>query len=212
MNVYEKLMQVQTQLKAPKGQINTFGNYKYRSCEDILEGLKPLLAEVKATLTLTDKVLQIGERFYIEATAIFTDTELGAKVEVSALARENATQKGMNDAQITGSVSSYARKYSLNGLFCIDDTKDADTLDNSTTDKPIKPTETPKGKKDIETPTDKKGSPLITEGQRKRLFALSKANVELIKEVLAKHKYAEAKNIPVSDYKIICDEIEKGAK
>ena len=212
MNVYEKLMQVQTQLKAPKGQFNTFGNYKYRSCEDILEGLKPLLAEVKATLTLTDKILQIGERFYIEATAIFTDTELGAKVEVSGLARENATQKGMNDAQITGSVSSYARKYSLNGLFCIDDTKDADTLDNSTTDKPIKPIETPKGKKDIETPTDKKGSPLITEGQRKRLFALSKANVELIKEVLAKHKYSEAKEVTVSDYKIICDEIEKGAK
>lgn len=126
MNVYEKLMNVQTKLKAPKGQFNSFGKYNYRSCEDILEGLKPLLAEFKAVLNLTDTIYQIGDRFYIKATAIFIDVEQGEKIEVSALAREDETKKGMDLAQVTGSVSSYARKYALNGLFCIDDTKDSD--------------------------------------------------------------------------------------
>ena len=134
MNVYEKLMNIQTQLKAPKSQFNTFGKYKYRNCEDILEALKPILAKVKAIVTLTDTVEHIGERFYIKATATFTDIEKGEKVEVSALAREDENKKGMDLAQVTGSVSSYARKYSLNGLFCIDDTKDADTGSNE--DKP----------------------------------------------------------------------------
>ena len=134
MNVYEKLMNIQTQLKAPKSQFNTFGKYKYRNCEDILEALKPILAKVKAIVTLTDTVEHIGERFYIKATATFTDIEKGEKVEVSALAREDENKKGMDLAQVTGSVSSYARKYSLNGLFCIDDTKDADTGFNE--DKP----------------------------------------------------------------------------
>lgn len=131
MNVYEKLMNIQTQLKAPKNQNNTFGKYKYRSCEDILEALKPLLAEMKSALTLTDTIEHIGERFYVKATATFIDIEKGEKIEVSALAREDENKKGMDLAQVTGSVSSYARKYSLNGLFCIDDTKDADTMDNS---------------------------------------------------------------------------------
>ena len=136
MNVYEKLMNVQSQLKAPKGQENTFGHYKYRSCEDILNALKPLLAEVNAILTLTDTIEHIGERFYVKATATFIDIEKGERLEVSALAREDENKKGMDLAQVTGSVSSYARKYSLNGLFCIDDTKDADTMDNKTTDTP----------------------------------------------------------------------------
>ena len=127
MNVNQKLMQVQTLLKAPKGQFNSFGKYKYRSCEDILEALKPLLSEVKATLTLTDRVLQIGERFYIEATATFTDVEKQESISVCALAREDDSKKGMDLAQVTGSVSSYSRKYSLNGLFLIDDTKDSDS-------------------------------------------------------------------------------------
>ena len=126
MNVYEKMMNVQSKLKAPKNQYNSFGKYNYRNCEDILEALKPLLAEYKAIVNLTDKIVHIEGRFYVEATAKFIDIEKGEIVEVSALAREDETKKGMDLAQVTGSVSSYARKYALNGLFCIDDTKDSD--------------------------------------------------------------------------------------
>lgn len=126
MNIYEKLMVVQSKLKAPKNQYNSFGKYNYRSCEDILEGLKPILSEVKAIVNLTDNIEMVGERYYLKATVSFIDIEKGDKIEVSALAREDETKKGMDLAQVTGSVSSYARKYALNGMFCIDDTKDAD--------------------------------------------------------------------------------------
>ena len=127
MNVYEKLTQIQSKLKAPKNQYNSFGKYNYRSCEDILEGLKPLLADVKATVILSDEIIQIGDRYYLKATAKFIDCDSGEIVEVSSLAREDETKKGMDLAQVTGSVSSYARKYALNGLFAIDDTKDSDS-------------------------------------------------------------------------------------
>ncbi|MBU3186548.1 ERF family protein [Clostridium estertheticum] len=127
MNINEKLMNIQSQLKAHKSQRNTFGKYNYRSQEDILEAVKPLLASVKAILTLSDTIEHIGDsRFYVKATATLTDAEKGEKIEVTAYAREDETQKGMASAQVTGSVSSYARKYALNGLFCIDDTKDSD--------------------------------------------------------------------------------------
>lgn len=127
MNVYEKLLKVQTELKAPKNQYNKSGNYKYRSCEDIQEGIKPLLAEVKATLVVGDELVLIGERYYIKATARFTDVESTESVENIAYAREEFTKKGMDSSQVTGATSSYARKYALNGLFCIDDVKDTDT-------------------------------------------------------------------------------------
>ena len=127
MKVQEKLMRVQSDLKAPKGQYNSFGKYKYRSCEDILEAVKPLLNQAKLTLTVSDEVTVIGNRYYIKATATVTDIETGESHSVSALAREDETKKGMDLAQVTGSVSSYARKYALNGLFCIDDTKDSDS-------------------------------------------------------------------------------------
>lgn len=129
--VYLKLMKVQKELKAPKGQFNKFGNYKYRSCEEILEGVKPLLSENKAIILLNDEIVLIGDRYYIKATATFVDAETGDKVEVSAKAREAENKKGMDASQVTGATSSYARKYALNGLLCIDDTKDADTQDNS---------------------------------------------------------------------------------
>ena len=134
MNVYEKLMKVQSKLKAPKSQNNSFGHYNYRSCEDILESLKPLLEEVGAILTLDDTVERIEDRTYIRATATFIDIEKGDNVHVCAFAREDEMLKGMSQAQVTGSVSSYARKYSLNGLFCIDDTKDPDSSDNTKKD------------------------------------------------------------------------------
>lgn len=119
------LQNIQQELKAPKGQYNSFGKYKYRSAEDILEAVKPLLGKHNAQLTLSDTIKEIGGRVYVEATATFTDgTET---VAVTAYAREPSEKKGMDDSQITGTASSYARKYALNGLFLIDDTKDADT-------------------------------------------------------------------------------------
>ena len=127
MSVYEKLSKVQTELKAPKGQYNSFGKYKYRSCEDILEAVKPLNAKHGVVLTVGDEVVEISNRFYVKATATFVDIESGEKIINTALAREDDSKKGMDGSQITGTASSYARKYCLNGLFCIDDTKDADT-------------------------------------------------------------------------------------
>lgn len=130
LNIYEKLMNVQQELKAPKGQYNSFGKYKYRSCEDILEAVKPILKENKLVLQLTDLVIPASEtRFYIKATARLIDIEATENniVENIAFAREEEEKKGMDGSQITGTASSYARKYALNGLFLIDDTKDADT-------------------------------------------------------------------------------------
>ena len=125
--IYEKLINIQTELKAPKSKHNSFGNYYYRSLEDILEGVKPFLKKYGCTLMISDIVLEIGDRFYIQAQAELIDIETGEKVINTALAREISDKRGMDGAQITGSASSYARKYCLNGLFLIDDTKDADT-------------------------------------------------------------------------------------
>lgn len=124
----KKLVAVQTALKAPKGQFNKFGGYKYRSCEDILEAVKPLLLEQGLQLTITDEPVEVGGRIYIKATATVTDGSETATV--SGYAREAETKKGMDESQITGTASSYARKYALNGLFLIDDTKDADATND----------------------------------------------------------------------------------
>ena len=125
------LQEIQSKLKAPKGQRNTFGGYNYRSCEDILEALKPVLAEYDAAVLLSDEIVQMGTRWYVKATATLkTEKE---SISVTAFAREAENRKGMDESQITGSASSYARKYALNGLFGIDDTKDADTMDNRAT-------------------------------------------------------------------------------
>lgn len=128
MNLAEKLFYIQQNLKAPKGQYNEFGNYKYRSCEDIQEAVKPLLKEVKAILLLNDEIIQLGDRFYIRAVVKIQDTETGEEISNTAYARECESKSKMDLAQITGSCSSYARKYALNGLFCIDDNKDLDEL------------------------------------------------------------------------------------
>lgn len=121
----QKLINIQKELKAPKGNYNSFGKYKYRSCEDILEAVKPLLAREKCTLTLWDEVVLIGDRYYVKATATISDEK--GNLSVTAYAREADEKKGMDASQVTGTASSYARKYALNGLFLIDDTKDADT-------------------------------------------------------------------------------------
>lgn len=127
MNIYEKLGVIQQKLKAPKGQYNTFGKYKYRSCEDILKAVKPLLVSTKTILTLSDSMECLGDRFYIVATATLTDVETGEIIKTVGRAREENEKKGMDGSQITGTASSYARKYALNGLFCIDDNKDSDS-------------------------------------------------------------------------------------
>mgnify|MGYP004545731435 CR=1 FL=1 len=131
----ELLCEVQGALKAPKGQYNTFGKYAYRSCEDIVEAVKPLLTARGLLLTITDDIISIGTRFYVRATATVTDGK--DTVSNTAFAREPDDKKGMDPSQVTGMSSSYARKYALNGLFCIDDTKDADTMDNR--EKPKRP-------------------------------------------------------------------------
>lgn len=129
MEFIEKIVAIQSELKAPKGQYNSFGKYNYRSCEDILEGVKPLLTKHGLVLTIQDSIDLIGDRFYVKATATITDGK--EQLSTSAYARESLDKKGMDASQVTGATSSYARKYALNGLLCIDDTKDADTMDNS---------------------------------------------------------------------------------
>lgn len=139
MSIYNKLNVIQAKLNAPKGQFNKFGNYAYRNAEDILAALKPLLATTQTTIKLSDEVVQIDERYYIKATATLTDIETNETESATAFAREEETKKGMDSSQITGSASSYARKYALNGLFGIDDIKDSDGT--NTHDKEEKPTE-----------------------------------------------------------------------
>ena len=134
MNIYKKLLNIQAELKAPKNQYNSFGKYHYRSCEDILESLKPVLAKHQAAVTISDEIVLIGDRYYVKATATLIDVEKGDKVEVSAYAREDEQKKGMDASQLTGSTSSYARKYALNGLFAIDDTKDSDATNKHNTE------------------------------------------------------------------------------
>ena len=150
----QKLFLIQTELKAPKNQFNSYGNYKYRSCEDILEAVKPLLAKNNVALRITDDIVQIGERIYVKATVILTD---GAEtIENVAFAREEETKKGMDGSQITGASSSYARKYALNGLFLIDDTKDSDATNtfgkDEKTEEKGKKENTKEAKKESEKP------------------------------------------------------------
>ena len=156
-NVYLKLVEVQNKLKAPKNQFNKFGNYAYRNCEDILEALKPILSEVKAVVNISDEVVLVGERYYIKATVKFIDAENGEFVEASAMAREEENKKGMDSSQLTGSTSSYARKYALNGLFAIDDTKDSDTTNTH-------------GKED-----GRSNAVTLTDKQLNRMYAIAKA-------------------------------------
>jgi len=137
MEFIEKIVAIQSELKAPKGQYNSFGKYNYRSCEDILEGVKPLLAKHGLVLTIQDSIDLIGDRFYVKATATITDGK--EQLSTSAYARESLDKKGMDASQVTGATSSYARKYALNGLLAIDDTKDADTMDNNK--KPVQQTQ-----------------------------------------------------------------------
>ena len=132
--MHDKLLQIQSALKVPKSNVNTFGKYKYRNCEDILEAVKPLLKEQGLVLTLADEIVEIGGRVYVKTTARLYenggDNVNGKFAEVTGFAREEETKKGMDGSQITGAASSYARKYALNGLFLIDDTADSDATND----------------------------------------------------------------------------------
>lgn len=135
-SVAKKLTQVQSELKVPKNHVNSFANYRYRSAEDILEAIKPLLKKHGLSLFISDSVMQLGQRFYIEAMATLTCVDTGEHIKVTAVAREPEIKKGSDESQITGAASSYCRKYLLNGLFLIDDTKDADASEPPKEQKP----------------------------------------------------------------------------
>ena len=192
-SVYMKLVEVQSELKAPKSQFNKFGNYAYRNCEDILEALKPIRNKVKAIVNISDEVVLVGERYYIKATVKFIDAETGEVVEASAMAREEESKKGMDASQLTGSTSSYARKYALNGLFAIDDTKDSDTTNTH-------------GKDNVTT---------LSDAQLKRMYAIgSKAGYSNSKvDTMIKQKYSkDAKFMTKSEYDNVVDGLEKIVK
>lgn len=200
-NVYQKLMRVQSKLKAPKNQFNKFGNYSYRSCEDILEGLKPLLKEVGAVLIINDEVVNIANRFYIKATASFISIDDGEKIISSALAREEEERVKFDPAQLTGSVSSYARKYALNGLFAIDDTKDSDS--------------TNKHEKDNITSLNNENkwtNPKLTDNQIKRLYAIAYKKgigADKVKEQVLKKFNKEVSGLTKTEYDKVCEGYEK---
>mgnify|MGYP000984681124 FL=1 len=152
MNIFEKLSAIQNELKTPKNQYNSFGKYNYRSCEDILEGVKPLCRKYRTTLVIGDTLELIGDRYYIKATATLYDLDSDKSISNTAYARESENKTGMDVSQITGATSSYARKYALNGLFNIDDTKDADTdeYQNQTKEQPKKQSVSKATEKQIE--------------------------------------------------------------
>ena len=199
MGIQEKLMNIQYELKCNKSQYNSFGRYAYRSSEDILEAVKPLLYKYKATLVINDDIALIGDRFYVKATSKITDIETGECVESTAFAREDESQKGMSSAQVTGSVSSYARKYSMNALFAIDDNKDADST--NTHGKDIKPNM-----------THVSG---LSEAQIKRLYAIgNKAGFkkDVVEATVKKMFGCEPKDMTKDQYNTVCERLEKKVK
>lgn len=162
MGLYEKLLKIQTELKAPKNLKNNFGGYSYRSAEGILESVKPLNSKYGVCLTIDDEIVLIGDRYYVKSTAKAIDIESGEMVQAVAYAREELNKKGMDSSQLTGSTSSYARKYALNGLYAIDDNKDADFLNNGSEEK-----KSPQKKESNGTDY------LITDKQKRYLFSVA---------------------------------------
>lgn len=177
MNIYEKLLSLQQELKCPKNQYNDFGKYNYRNAEDILEVAKPLCFKYKTLLFLSDEIKNIGNRNYVESTATFINIENPEeKITVTASAREEETKKGMDGSQITGASSSYARKYALNGLFDIDDTKDSDTT-NTGYEQPKKPAEK---KEPLTLATAEKKIVKRASGDEVQMKSLSSEELELV--------------------------------
>lgn len=197
--IYKKLLNIQNELKAPKGQYNSFGKYSYRSCEDILEALKPLLLKNNSTIIITDKIINISDRFYLEATITFIDVETGESISNSALAREEESKKGADSSQVTGSTSSYARKYALNGMFCIDDTKDSDATNTH-------------GKEN----NTQQGKGNLSDNQIKRLYAIgNKAGIvpaDILKVCMNDFKVKKVEELTKPQYDQICSRLESKIK
>ena len=200
MEIYKKLLNIQCELKSPKSQFNAFGKYNYRSCEDILESLKPLLNKYKLTVILSDEIVLIGDRYYLKATAKIVDIEDGLSIENYSYAREDETKKGQDLAQVTGSVSSYARKYALNGLFAIDDTKDSDATNKHDKDKSTQ--------LDI---SDRWSNGKLTEKQISRLYAIAYSkgyDRDTVKHHVFKKFTKDVVNMTKEEYDIMCNGYE----
>ncbi len=183
----EKLSSIQGELKAPKGQYNSFGKYKYRSCEDIVESVKPLLAKKGMALVITDSIQEVGSRCYVKAEARVICSESGESLAASAFAREPENKKGMDDSQITGAASSYARKYALNGLLAIDDTKDADV-------------DAPPEKANIKAV---KSADVLNKTQKEALLTAAGRNINIVRR--AKAQLGIEGDIPVTRLKEMSD-------
>ena len=244
MNIYEKLNRIQVELKAPKDSYNNFGKYNYRTLESILEALKPLLDKYKCVLLMNDRVEVMGYRDYVDSTdtgsgtilyknrvyvestvtlvdveADLTEGDFKNRISTSAFAREDESRKGMDSSQLTGATSSYARKYALNGLFAIDDTKDSDYTNqsdkslNMARNKPPAPTPAPAPAQQ-QAQTQQQGfnansnSNLITENQVKRMYALAKGDVEILKKVLSQFDFTSSKEVTKDKYNSICELIQ----
>ena len=197
-NIYRKLSEIQVKLKATKDLYNSFGRYSYRSAESILEAMKPLLDEYKVALVINDDIVMIGERYYVKATARLIDGETGEYVEATAFAREDESKKGQDLSQLTGSTSSYARKYAMNGLLAIDDNKDSDSTNTH-------------GKEAIKVNM----APALSEAQLKRLYAIgNKAGIkkEIVDSTVKKSFGCEPRDMTKEQYQNICERLEKKSK
>lgn len=208
---YTKLLYVQQNLKVPKNRRANFGGsrgYNYRSLEDIFNAAKPLLSDAKLILTVSDEIVIIGDASYVKAKAIVFDVEGTGTISTTAYAQIATDKKSMDVAQMTGSASSYARKYALNGLFAIDDSEDIDSMDH--TEKTTKATTKAEPKEDAK---DEAKTGIISEAQAKRMYAISGGDADLCKKIIAKYGYKSSKEVKWEDYEAICDEVvEERAK
>lgn len=208
LNIYEKLNYVQSNLKVPKNRRASFGGkagYNYRSCEDILEAVKPLTNVARLCLRLNDNIRVENGLTFVEATAILNDCDSEACITSKGLAQIATDKKGMDVAQMTGSASSYARKYALNGLFAIDDSEDIDSMDHGekkTTTKAAKAQATKQ-----EEAKEEAAPGIISTAQAKRMYAMSGGDADLCKKIIAKYGYKSSKEVKWEDCEAICDEI-----
>lgn len=207
MGIYEKLLIVQQNLKAAKGHYSDFGGYYYRSCEDITEAAKPLLTEVKAVLLLTDEIVTVGGRIYVKAVARLLDVESDGVVEVCGYAREAESRPKFDVAQLTGTASSYARKYALNGLFALDDTKDADAMP------PAQQAEKPAGgsQKPANSGRAEKSAAKVTSQQLGQLQTLAKQKGVAVDSIVQGYKLSKLQDITAAQWAQSMNSLRKRA-
>lgn len=207
MGIYEKLLTVQQNLKAAKGHYSDFGGYYYRSCEDITEAAKPLLTEVKAVLLLTDEIVTVGGRIYVKAVARLLDVESDGVVEVCGYAREAESRPKFDVAQLTGTASSYARKYALNGLFALDDTKDADAMP------PAQQAEKPAGgsQKPANSGRAEKSAAKATSQQLGQLQTLAKQKGVAVDSIVQGYKLSKLQDITAAQWAQSMNSLRKRA-